>query len=780
MSRLRAVPRWFLAILTLIPFFIARSTRADVTSPDGIPAEAHRLPPAILVTFKPGTPQLDAFARAPIANRVALRGLYARVEKPGLSATQAHAELEQAVAMLGLSAVPDAGLRAARGHAVALESPFAEVRGFCAATERTYRVVLDASADAKAVARDLSQATEVVEAFEEPIGHFAGTPAARASASPIQIESWPPNDPLFTSLSQWGLRNTGTGEFGGLRGNDIRAATAWGYSTGNTSTIIGIVDTGVDPTHPDLDVILPDGSHRLNCYNAIPAYSDGADDIGHGTMVAGIAAAITNNGPLLDGRGVAGVCGGSGGDSVGCRIVSERVTDPATADAFLGDFEAGVAKAVLRGARVINVSLIFNFDPQSMAGAAQLALYMGAAAQHATLVCAAGNTADTTRCYPAAFAQFGLGVSVGALTADANLAPFSSRGPSIDVVAPGDNIWSTSLTYENAFGVPARNYVYSSGTSFAAPFVTGVAGLAASEQPSLIDNEFQYFARLTAHDLGDPGRDDTFGWGRIDAAGVTAALTPPRIFARGVAPAQTWSLVGRDTVDFVGSSLYRNGCVIEGRHVVDRWEVRAHVNLPYVSYEGPYVIVRTHGTQGYPNSKLLGFDLGGGELVPGTLSNQSFDVRTWVYNILDAPGYCSNQSPQGFVPCAPQDAQIAWSALAVMDTTATYVPCCVLPPPQFAMWRTVTPNPAGSTVAFRFMAGTTVAGARAFSVEILDMAGRAVRRVASTGAARGEQEAVWDLRDGTGRRVSDGVYFARIRAGDRTSATRRVVVIGRE
>jgi subtilisin family serine protease len=475
---------------------------------------------------------------------------------------------------------------------------------------RSLRLVLPAGADARTAARRLAQAPGVEGAEPDAVFHLAWTAGA----------GFFPDDPLFTDGTQWGLWNTGSGPSGGVAGVDIRAPLGWAITTGSTATILGIVDTGFDLHHPELAGVLADGSPRvIRAFNSSIEGPAGApdDSVGHGTIVAGVAFARSNNGVVL-GSGIAGVSGGSGGDSAGCRIVEVKATPTRLTDALGSELARGIAYAVVAGARAINLSFGGDEDNSDVRDAMSFAQRRGC-----VVICGAGNGQDERPQYPGYYARYGNGVSVAAIKSDGTLARFSSRGPQIDVAAPGEDIMSTFLTYPNAYDSPLRNYAASSGTSFAAPFVTGLAGLAFTVQPDMIDNEFQAVLRRTARDIGAPGRDDVYGWGIPDAPALLTALLPPHAFQRGTVSAQTWSKVATDSVTLSQTRIAVNGCSIDGRYIAERWEVRAHVSLPPgLLLETPQVIVRAHGTNGqggWPNATLLEYD--------GSTSARRFPAR---------------------------------------------------------------------------------------------------------------------------------------------------------
>ena len=238
-----------------------------------------------------------------------------------------------------------------------------------------------------------------------------------------------PNDPRFNE--QWGLET-------------IRALKGWGVSTGKASTVIAIVDTGVDLKHPDLKNKIVSG------YNYVEDNNKPQDDEGHGTHCAGIAAASANNG-----EGIAGVCPncsimpvrGLGGDGQG------TITTVAN----------GIIYAADHGAKVISMSFGSPSYSTTLKNAIDYAVSKGV-----VLVAAAGNDGVTTPFYPAYLEPV---IAVGSSTEfEDKRSYFSNYGDWVEVAAPGSNILST---------VPG-GYGYKQGTSMAAPFVSGLAGLMVS------------------------------------------------------------------------------------------------------------------------------------------------------------------------------------------------------------------------------------------------------------------------------------------------------------
>jgi thermitase len=247
-----------------------------------------------------------------------------------------------------------------------------------------------------------------------------------------------------------------------------------------------VVDSGIQADHPEIagkvlaqrDFIEDDGTAQ--------------DELGHGTHVAGIAAATMNNN-----EGIAGIC-------PDCRLVVARVLD-ANGNGTEFGVAQGIDYAVDNGADVVNLSLGDRKPYAVVERAVNRAWGSGV-----VVVASAGNRGNNVVEYPAAYPKV---ISVSATSPNNEFVSFSSRGRTVDLAAPGQGIYSS---------VPVDEYAYKSGTSQAAPQVAGAAGLLASQ--GLDNAEVRERLQCTARDLGEPGRDDLFGHGLLDAyAAVTAA-----------------------------------------------------------------------------------------------------------------------------------------------------------------------------------------------------------------------------------------------------------------
>jgi thermitase len=312
-----------------------------------------------------------------------------------------------------------------------------------------------------------------------------------------------PDDAFFSY--QYNLRNRGglldlapDLQLQTTAGADIKATTAWDTVKGDAGTIIAVVDTGVDMTHPDLaDKIVSSGHDFANDDD------DATDDVWHGTHVAGVAAADTGNGV-----GIAGV-------AWNCRILPVKVTD-ANGNGYYSWIIDGITWAADNGAKVINISLGGDVDDPFLEEACKYAHDKG------VVICAAaGNDGTLGVLYPAAYDQYVLAVSASDYT-DA-IADFSSYGPEVDVAAPGVLILGPAPQWY--VGEAYLPYIFASGTSMATPQVSGLAALIRSLKPDLSVDDLMRVVRYTADDINRsayPGRDDHAGYGRIDMARALA------------------------------------------------------------------------------------------------------------------------------------------------------------------------------------------------------------------------------------------------------------------
>lgn len=288
--------------------------------------------------------------------------------------------------------------------------------------------------------------------------------------------AWAPNDPDFDE--QWGLHK-------------IQAPAAWDEARGS-GAVIAVVDTGVDYNHPDLSGRVIKGGDFVNNDN------DPMDDEGHGTHVAGIASATTDNG-----AGIAGA-------APDARVLAVKVLG-SDGTGTLDQVAAGIDHARNRGAEIINLSLgCEGCTPDILEKAVDDAAEAGI-----FVVAAAGNGNTSTKHYPAAYPSV---MAVGATNQNDEKASFSNHGGWVDMTAPGVEVRST---------VPGRGYASWSGTSMAAPHVAGVGALLAGE--GLDRDGIRDRILAGVEDLGTAGKNASFGWGRLNAAASLGASASTRL-----------------------------------------------------------------------------------------------------------------------------------------------------------------------------------------------------------------------------------------------------------
>jgi len=313
-----------------------------------------------------------------------------------------------------------------------------------------------------------------------------------------------PNDLLFRE--QYALHNTGQdigvpGSPSGTPRADIKAPEGWEETKGTNATVIAILDTGIDLLHPDLQSKVVSGGRDF-----VNDDFDATDDNWHGTHVAGIAAADTNNT-----EGIAGV-------AWNCRLLPVKVLD----EEGLGYYSwiaEGIRWAADEGADVISMS----FGGPSEGGILREALNYAKAAG-VVLVASAGNDDDSVY-YPAAYDEYCL--AVAATDYNDERPDWSNPGPEIDVAAPGIRIISCVPTW--FWGPGSFPYGYAGGTSQAAPHVAGLAALIKDLKPWLRVDEIMDIIRYTAEDVNSatfPGVDDFVGYGRIN---MDIALVPIKL-----------------------------------------------------------------------------------------------------------------------------------------------------------------------------------------------------------------------------------------------------------
>ena len=317
----------------------------------------------------------------------------------------------------------------------------------------------------------------------------------------VHVLGTPPDDPYYPL--QWNLEK-------------IQAPDAWEITRGDASMPVAIIDTGIDLSHPDLKAKLwvnpgevpgngldDDGNGYIDDvhgYDFVNEDGEPEDEygVGHGTHVSGIVAAATDNG-----LGVAGVAPEN-------PLMALKVLGSSGEGTYF-DVARAIDYALAQGARVMNLSLGGVEASEVMSDAVQIATATGA-----LLVAAAGNDDGSNPVfYPAAYDEV---LAVAATNSSDGIANFSVHHPYVDVAAPGVGVYSTFC---------GGGYGYMSGTSMATPHVSGLAALVWAVNPGLTREEVVEQIVGSAKDLGTPGRDDYYGWGRINAWAALCTMAVP-------------------------------------------------------------------------------------------------------------------------------------------------------------------------------------------------------------------------------------------------------------
>jgi len=415
-----------------------------------------------------------------------------------------------------------------------------------------------------------------------------------------------PNDPLY-STHQWNLHHDS------LYGINIEGA--WEYTMGDSDIIIGIIDPGgIRFSHDDL-------------YPRV--IGDLEFDGSHGTEVAGIAAASTNNNTL-----VAGVCPKS---NIYLGFVPNVHDVEDVYDEIIGAVDAGA------------VALNNSWGTADFVGGHYGAM-MYAYKMNCVVVCSKGNSGSDEIHYPSDYDE--KIISVGSHDNFGQWSQFSNRGHDIDVVAPGENI--TVLRASSNSDWSSNGW----GTSLSAPHVTGLAALLYSYDDSMYNDDVENIIKLSAIDIDEypasEGYDDYTGWGRIHAKAAFDILQPPNRLTRiseggGYVHSVTENLV----IFFLDIQN-----IADGLYLTDRYCIRKWISFEDSCLVTPHVWGRGAGTIGYSGANP-NYGIGYTGIVPGTITNEGCEIQTFVYHVYTYP------YPQevGWFPCGVSGVRFAITLL---------------------------------------------------------------------------------------------------------------------
>ena len=310
-------------------------------------------------------------------------------------------------------------------------------------------------------------ASSGINGYLEPV-EIVASPSSFTSMSAQQ-----PNDPYLGE--QWALEQ-------------IQASELWQTTTGSSQILVAVLDTGINQEHEDLNGQVVGGIN----FTSSPTMGDFN---GHGTHVAGVIAANSNNG-----LGIVGLAPES-------RLLNVKVADD-KGECCISAVAAGIIWAVNNGASVINISLQFTEPSPELESAVNFAWNNGA-----VIIAAAGNNSGDHPVYPAAYENC---IAVTSIRQDNALAPLANHGDWVDVAAPGVNIYATQ---------PHNSYGYQNGTSFASAYVSGLAALlfavaTDADNNGRLNDEVRLAVEAGCQEIGIDG----VGKGRIDAANSMAEI----------------------------------------------------------------------------------------------------------------------------------------------------------------------------------------------------------------------------------------------------------------
>jgi subtilisin family serine protease len=451
----------------------------------------------------------------------------------------------------------------------------------------------------------------VIDALCRCRGVLFAEPNATAIADCVPGNS--PRDGDFQAGLQWGLYNCADST------HDINALGAWTREHGSAETNIAIVDWSVWGNHRDL-------------YGKVwgDTFSGGT----HGTHVACIAAANEY-------WNVVGV-------DWHASILNKDITECGLAEECLA---LKIRESVLDEADIINCSWSFTEPSILLRDAFALACKM----DRVCVSSAFDHPEQGPMGVPYYPQGFGYGVIGVAATDDEDVRPaWSNWGTWIDVAAPGKDIWSCYPVppYKPE---PTSGWMWSDGTSMAAPFVSGLAGLLLSFgcDMDLHNDDIEHIIELSAEDVNSdlyPGWDPYLGAGRIDAHTALEMIAAPCTLFHDATQGQAYELAEADTILF-----FSTPGLDDGPYAVKRYEVTSDVQFPTQFAFMPSAWGTGYLTNGFSDADT-NFGMGWCEPIAGSVTRTGASLRTNVYEVWELDG-----TYEGYIPCAPLDAILRYS-----------------------------------------------------------------------------------------------------------------------
>ncbi|OGC25639.1 hypothetical protein A2291_04410 [candidate division WOR-1 bacterium RIFOXYB2_FULL_42_35] len=613
------------------------------------------------------------------------------------------------------------------------------------------------------------------------------------SASPDEIAqayATIPNDTYYSS--QYGLTN-------------ISAPSGWDQTTGSSSVVIAVLDSGIDSNHEDLAAKID--SHGWDFVNND---DDPEDDFGHGTKVSGVLGAVTNNG-----KGVAGV-------DWQAKILPLKVLD-SSGTGTNTNIKAAIAYASSRNVDVMNMSFGFNSSPSGLQSTCSDAYNNGA-----VLVAAAGNDNVTSLRYPAGYDTV---LAIASVDSSDIKSSFSNYGSWISVCAPGSSIMTTTMD--------GSYYLGNNGTSFAAPFVAGLAALMKAQYPAMTVADITNAVTTSADniDAQNPTYLGDLGSGRINVskalAAITAAIASPEsnsyikgsVEIYGTAAGQTFSsyevlaLQAGSVVASIGSSTtaatanllatWDTTAVTDGNYTV---AVNVYSTVAGVSDEASIAIVIDNTPpQALIATPTSGATVTGDVTISGTATDFNFDKYYLEYGqgasptiftkirLRPLPAYGEESYSTveagvlGTWETAGLSGQYTLKLTAYDQTGATSLETILLnlqnssEPAKAAETQTglpmayALPNPfvrsSASTVTFNY----SLQGNFNTSIYLFDLTGTLIWQqnyiAGENGAKAGSNDPSWNGIDLFGTSVPNGVYIFQVISGNKVIAKGKLIAL---